>query len=67
MRDVILFSLGFGCATLPLVSAQPVSRPRIEWQQTLGGMSYDAPVKIVETPDGGFVIGGISFSDAGGN
>jgi len=45
---------------LPLLSAQPVSPPRIEWQQTIGGTADDWPTKVIEMPDGSLVIGGIS-------
>ena len=67
MKTVIFFSLGLGCATLPLLSAQPVSPPRIEWQQTIGGAADDWPTKIVEAADGSFFIGGMTRSAPGGN
>jgi hypothetical protein len=67
MKTVILFCLGFGCATLPLLSAHPVSPPRIEWQQTIGGTADDWPAKVIEMPDGSFVIGGMSRSGISGN
>jgi hypothetical protein len=44
-----------------------VSPPRIEWQQTIGGSADDVPTKLIELPDGSFVIGGVSYSGLGGN
>ena len=32
--------------------------PGIEWQQTIGGNSFDNIVQIEETPDGGYIVGG---------
>ena len=50
-----------------LLPAQVPRVPRIEWQQTIGGTSYDGPAKVVEMPDGGFVFGGLSLSGISGN
>lgn len=49
---------------LPLinVSAQAVS---IDWDVTIGGTIDDYPYSIVKSDDGGYLIGGTSFSDKG--
>lgn len=37
------------------------------WEQSLGGTSYEAPLKLYEMPDGGFLIGCGSASPISGN
>ncbi len=37
------------------------------WDQSLGGTGYDALTALQQTSDGGFIIGGQSRSDPGGN
>lgn len=44
-----------------------VRPPRIQWQQTIGGDADDSPTKVIEMPDGSFVIGGTSRSGVSGN
>ncbi len=39
----------------------------IEWQQTYGGNNSDQLSEIENTTDGGFILGGISYSGASGN
>ncbi len=39
----------------------------ILWQKTIGGNAGDLPRSIIETPDGGYLIGGISYSNANGD
>ena len=41
--------------------------PGIEWQQTIGGNSFDNIVQIEETPDGGYIVGGFSSSGVSGD
>ena len=41
--------------------------PGIEWQQTIGGNSFDNIVQIEETPDGGYMVGGFSSSGVSGD
>src|SRR6266542_4006987 len=67
MKNVIPFAFGLGLVPVSLFSAQPVSPPRIEWQSTVGGAANDWPTKVIEMPDGGFVIGGVSSSGISGN
>ncbi|RRA99985.1 putative Ig domain-containing protein [Larkinella rosea] len=37
------------------------------WDKTIGGSNYESLMTIVATPDGGFLLGGASDSDAGGD
>jgi len=37
------------------------------WDQTYGGTRTDVPLAMQQTADGGFVLGGISYSAPGGN
>ncbi len=39
----------------------------IEWQNTIGGAADDKSYAIHQTPDGGYIVGGISISDLSGD
>lgn len=39
----------------------------IQWQNTIGGSSYDQAASIQQTADGGYIVGGISFSNISGD
>lgn len=39
----------------------------IEWQNTIGGVSYEVLYSVVHTIDGGFILGGYSDSGTGGD
>ncbi len=41
--------------------------PQIEWELNIGGDGWDECRSIVETSDGGFILGGFSESDVSGN
>src|SRR5438552_10644844 len=41
--------------------------PSIEWQRSFGGDSDDYLVRVQQTSDGGFVLGGTSYSSPSGN
>ncbi|MDR6809464.1 hypothetical protein J2Y45_000217 [Dyadobacter sp. BE34] len=45
------------------ILAQPPSKV---WDKTIGGDSYEDGVKAIPTSDGGFIIGGYSFSNVSG-
>ena len=49
------------------VSASAQIVPQIEWELNIGGDGWDECRSIVETPDGGFILGGFSESDISGN
>lgn len=54
-------SLLFFCFTFAFINAQEVV---IEWQNTIGGSDDDYYRSSARTPDGGFIIGGYSESNA---
>lgn len=37
--------------------------PAIEWQKTFGGTNVDGSTKIQQTIDGGYILGGLTFSN----
>ncbi|MBL7914795.1 MAG: T9SS type A sorting domain-containing protein [Bacteroidia bacterium] len=39
----------------------------IQWQNTIGGLSYDILRSLIQTPDGGYLLGGSSYSDISGD
>ena len=41
--------------------------PAIEWQNTIGGTGYDFLISIDQTSDGGYIMGGYSDSNIGGD
>ena len=41
--------------------------PEIEWQNTIGGSAEDIPETIEQTKDGGYIIGGSSYSSISGD
>ena len=41
--------------------------PAIEWQNTIGGSSYDFCFSFKQTPDNGFILSGYSASDISGD
>src|SRR5947207_8421409 len=46
---------------------QQGSVPRIEWQRTFGGSKDETLTSLEQTADGGFILGGYSYSSADGN
>ena len=51
------------CAFTPLFAQAPA----IQWQNTIGGSSFDALYSIQQTADGGYILGGYSLSNISGN
>ncbi len=49
------------------VAFKPVFAQEIEWQNTIGGSSYDEIVSIRQTFDGGYILGGVSYSNISGD
>ena len=41
--------------------------PEIEWQNTIGGNNNDYLQSIQQTTDGGYILGGFSYSDSSGD
>ncbi len=61
MKILILFTLTlFGNCLFPQI-------PEIEWQNTIGGIKNDQISTIEKTFDGGFILGGSTYSDASGD
>jgi hypothetical protein len=45
----------------------PPSSSDIEWDNTIGGSSFDDLRSVIQTSDGGYLLGGYSVSDASGD
>jgi hypothetical protein len=43
------------------------SNGNYQWDKRFGGTSEDDGCKVIQTPDGGYLVGGLSESDASGN
>lgn len=60
MRHLLIFIL-----LLTLFKTASSQALTIEWQRTLGGIDYDMPKAIKPTTDGGYIVGGTTFSQDG--
>ncbi|MFN4253922.1 MAG: FG-GAP-like repeat-containing protein [Saprospiraceae bacterium] len=45
----------------------PGQAPAIQWQNTIGGESYDVMYDVLQTADGGYLLGGLSRSNTAGD
>jgi hypothetical protein len=61
---VPLFLLQALCPVFDASAQNPLVKM---WDKTFGGLSDDEPTCFQPTGDGGFIIGGFSYSDAGGD
>lgn len=43
------------------------STGNIEWQNTIGGSNYDLAADVIQTADGGYLVGGSSYSPISGD
>jgi len=50
-----------------LSSTLLLAQPAIEWDKTFGGPGGDYPYKILQMPEGGYVVGGYSQGGQGGD
>lgn len=50
-----------------ILSSQFAAAQEIEWQNTIGGNWDDVPYTIEQTNDGGYILGGYSYSDSTGD
>ena len=66
-KALIVLSLGVQSLLVASSSAESLSPPPIQWQQTIGGTAFDRATQMVETRDGSFVFGGVSLSPVSGN
>src|SRR5260221_404081 len=48
-------------------AAQPMGAPGIEWQRAFGGSQNETLTSLQQTADGGFILGGYSYSSDDGN
>ncbi len=46
---------------------QPINAPFINWENTIGGVGTDDEVYIEPTTDGGYIVGGATTSNIGGD
>lgn len=63
MKKTTLFYI----LTLIFISHEYAQIPDIQWQNTIGGTSYDDLYSLQQTTDGGYIIGGLSSSDISGD
>jgi hypothetical protein len=63
-KIIFLFLLPSVFCTLPSFSQ---TAPGIEWQNTIGGSDDDELWAIQQTADGGYILGGASFSNISGD
>ncbi|MBL7914951.1 MAG: T9SS type A sorting domain-containing protein [Bacteroidia bacterium] len=57
------FLILFTCVLLPFLSLAQ----EIQWQNTIGGSDEDMLGEIVQTSDGGYIMGGLSYSNISGD
>ncbi len=62
MKTKLLITLVIAMSFTSIVLAQA---PAIDWQKSLGGSSADAAICSKQTPDGGYIVVGLSNSDDG--
>jgi hypothetical protein len=59
----------FSLLAVAIYSISPLfaQDPAIQWQNTIGGASSDVLYSLQQTADGGYILGGSSFSDISGD
>ncbi len=60
---IIFFILHCSLITNRLFAQAP---PELEWDKTFGGSSYDGALSLVQTADGGYALGGYTYSKGAG-
>src|SRR5436190_15857223 len=65
MNRFLLFLLFFFSQLASIISFAQEAPPLFDWQQSLGGSSYDAATKVLASPNGGYVIVGTTNSNNG--
>ena len=63
MKSIFSFLAATFCALSPLFAQAPV----IQWQNTIGGDDYDDVNSLQQTADGGYILGGYSYSNISGD
>ncbi len=61
MKNLHTFSIIILCLSFSLASAQ--TTPQIQWQNTISGYDEDQLHSVIQTADGGYLLGGSSKSD----
>jgi hypothetical protein len=64
MNKISRLIIIIGVVTLNIILAQA---PAIIWQNTIGGGDYDGLGSIQQTADGGYILGGTSWSGISGD
>ncbi len=65
MKKVYTLLIFISCFLFSLASAQ--TAPVIQWQNTIGGNFYDELFSVIQTTDGGYLLGGHSSSGISGD
>jgi hypothetical protein len=65
MKNLNTFLILALCISFSIASAQ--TAPEIQWQNTIGGNSEDMLFSVTQTTDGGYLLGGYSYSGISGD
>lgn len=65
-RSIVMVSIMALLNFVASSEAQPSNAPAVQWQRTYGGSHWETTSAILELPEGGFLLGGQSFSAPGG-
>ncbi|MGB3076138.1 MAG: hypothetical protein WBB36_12485, partial [Chitinophagales bacterium] len=66
MKNPFTLSIIVFCFSFSITKAQ-VTAPEIQWQNTIGGSSDDYLRSVIQTTDGGYLLGGYSYSGISGD
>ncbi|MEP7128273.1 MAG: T9SS type A sorting domain-containing protein, partial [Chitinophagales bacterium] len=66
MKNLLSFSITVLCFSYSIVTAQ-ITAPEIQWQNTIGGDYADYLRSVIQTTDGGYLLGGYSSSGLSGD
>ncbi|QRQ99512.1 CBM96 family carbohydrate-binding protein [Dyadobacter sandarakinus] len=61
------FSLPFSLLLLCIASFGVIAQPAVQWDKTIGGDYSDILRSVIQTRDGGYILGGSSESSISGN
>ncbi|MBK9729795.1 MAG: T9SS type A sorting domain-containing protein [Chitinophagaceae bacterium] len=66
MKNLFIIAFAVFCFSFSIATAQ-VTAPEIQWQNTIGGNDSDELSSVIQTSDGGYLLGGSSTSDISGD
>ncbi|MBK9729796.1 MAG: T9SS type A sorting domain-containing protein [Chitinophagaceae bacterium] len=66
MKKFFTIYITIFCFSFSISTAQVIA-PEIEWQNTIGGNSSDFLSSVIQTSDGGYLLGGYSYSGISGD